>query len=444
MDFYVNDVTIPLLLIMGLNELFGTDPVTQGIIIATIGLILWILSNTWLGLRTAVKDLVTAHQALSQEGLNGGMAHPNSVIRLLLDNYHRRLGEYRITSMPASEIFSSDEYLSVAITSGSLSERRTAMLVSFAPRISSLFVTIGILGTFVGLTAGVYELRSGLDQDVMARISGLLSGLYLAFITSIIGLVSSMIASRMVVHPGMERFEAAIAAIARELDLTHRRDAPDQTVLLLEAIDSKLLPAIRSVGDGVERIAGIDRDGIQMIIEVSMESLRLEIINLTQEIKAEVMRQLEHEISAAANSARDASHMLASVATHLSPTLAALEDATRNATDSMASMHDVLSGRDLLTKELSEVTEALKAAHQAITQATNQFGETSSETSERVAMILTDIQHAATSLEHALRSTGTLGENLEEILQGFIDQASYAANVISGTTSRSPMQRKSK
>ncbi len=57
-----------------------------------------------------------------------------------------------------------------------------------------VFTGLGILGTFVGLVLGLSDLNfSGNTQVLEQGINNLISGMYLAFLTSIAGLVSSLL-----------------------------------------------------------------------------------------------------------------------------------------------------------------------------------------------------------------------------------------------------------
>ena len=60
----------------------------------------------------------------------------------------------------------------------------------------SIFLGIGILGTFVGLTFGLFQLSDFTDSDtLLLQVQGLISGMRLAFVTSVIGMFSSIIST---------------------------------------------------------------------------------------------------------------------------------------------------------------------------------------------------------------------------------------------------------
>ena len=64
---------------------------------------------------------------------------------------------------------------------------------SFNDLIGSAMTGIGILGTFIGLCIGLQNFDSGNSEEMMNTISSLIDGIKIAFLTSIFGMVSSLI-----------------------------------------------------------------------------------------------------------------------------------------------------------------------------------------------------------------------------------------------------------
>lgn len=64
-------------------------------------------------------------------------------------------------------------------------------LVEIVP---AIFVSLGILGTFMGITIGISDINTGADvQGIQTGINTLLSGMHFAFFSSIIGILLSLI-----------------------------------------------------------------------------------------------------------------------------------------------------------------------------------------------------------------------------------------------------------
>lgn len=58
---------------------------------------------------------------------------------------------------------------------------------------AGILVGLGLLGTFVGLTFAIYSIDTSSSEHLMASINGLLSGMFTAFLTSILGMSFSTI-----------------------------------------------------------------------------------------------------------------------------------------------------------------------------------------------------------------------------------------------------------
>ena len=55
-----------------------------------------------------------------------------------------------------------------------------------------MLVGLGLLGTFLGLTIGINDFKAGTPQEVMDSIQRLLPGMWMAFLTSVLGMVCSI------------------------------------------------------------------------------------------------------------------------------------------------------------------------------------------------------------------------------------------------------------
>jgi uncharacterized phage infection (PIP) family protein YhgE len=85
------------------------------------------------------------------------------------------------TNYPASEYFSGDAI--------SWADHINLRVLNAAP---GMLVGLGLLGTFLGLTIGINDFKAGTPQEVMDSIQRLLPGMWMAFLTSVLGMVCSI------------------------------------------------------------------------------------------------------------------------------------------------------------------------------------------------------------------------------------------------------------
>lgn len=140
-------------------------------------------------------------------------------------------------------------------------------------QIPSLISTLGVLGTFIGITIGLYHFDTyNLDDSIPL----LLSGLKTAFITSLAGMAGSIILNRIVnkILDDMDAEESesekntkkivdAIAAFQRELTndtmKKFRSDVNDNLVKITKTLVS-MNKALDQIKDDVEEIKGYNTE----------------------------------------------------------------------------------------------------------------------------------------------------------------------------------------
>lgn len=120
------------------------------------------------------------------------------------------------TSEPAEHWFSLDSlYDELVVSRANLP---AVFFLDHGRDISNSLVGIGIFGTFFGLMLGIGGFDVGSTDTIRFSVQSLLGGMSTAFITSIVGIGSSIIFLHVVYNPTMSRTEVAIAARCRRLD----------------------------------------------------------------------------------------------------------------------------------------------------------------------------------------------------------------------------------
>jgi len=174
----------------------------------------------------------------------------------------------------------------------------------YAISLPNLVVTMGVLGTFVGIFWGLYNFDVG---DIQGSIPALLEGLKFAFITSIFGMIMAIgIRLYPLVFPAVARRSGGdsratldtVAALLRadaEVRKSHYQKSDDLQQQIHQALadDGALSRRLRSLGDGLlakqdELLAGFS-EFAEKVAEKNNEVL---IESLT-----EVMREFNTKIN---------------------------------------------------------------------------------------------------------------------------------------------------
>lgn len=83
---------------------------------------------------------------------------------------------------------------------------------------SGSMVGLGLLGTFLGLTVGIYNFDSSTASGIQASIQSLLEGMGTAFVTSLVGMTLSLAYTILIDKPLRKSFHIAIAELNKVMD----------------------------------------------------------------------------------------------------------------------------------------------------------------------------------------------------------------------------------
>lgn len=125
------------------------------------------------------------------------------------------------TNIPASEYFNNIEVFKCF----SLNQK---MLDSA----SGTLVGMGLLGTFLGLTIGISGFDSSNSENIQNSIESLLSGMATAFITSLVGMLLSIIYTIFLDKPLRSKYTRALQILNNKLDESYYID--DLTVMKIQ------------------------------------------------------------------------------------------------------------------------------------------------------------------------------------------------------------------
>lgn len=341
--------------------------------------------------------------------------------------------------------------------------------------VPNLLTGAGILGTFVGLVAGIYLASGGLASDDIDQakqaMQTLLNGASLAFITSIVGLVSS-IAFSIGEKRGVHRFDELLGRWVNDLERRLLRVTPEklaqdqllqtrqQTQVLqgfteqlafqiADAFDQRLqayvsdsiAPALAKLVDGVEAL----REDRQQTDEAVLEKL---LATFTGELKgaagtemdalATTLTELNASLRTQADDAEQRHRENQTAAQQSAEQLADLfNQGTKNFQDAVGhSVEKMSKGVEAIVEKLTQQqqqatadnTQRLKALSEAFAEAVSGLRESLTQ----LRGITTDNEQAATKLatvieglDAAVQRVQRLAEPITAAAEGF--QASAAA-----------------
>jgi len=304
----------------------------------------------------------------------------------------------------------------------------------FFSSVPSHLMAAGILGTFVGLAAGIGGASQGLTAEnpieVQKALGHLLDGASLAFLTSIFGIGSSlafMIIERLIItslNRGMEAWCTSLGGrirllIPETIQQDQLREAKRQT-LQLERFNNELVFALEQALE--EKIAGKLVPKLETLIQ-AVEGLRQDQSDSTTRAVENMVSEFTRGLTARAGSDFDSmSSTIAKLNSTLEGSIRGMERSQTQmiqTLDSMvASMKDVLSsGSTALQSDLSramgQVTESLMESAAALSAKLEGAG---THAAEQISGSLQGFQTGVGTLKQTTEATAKLMDGMEVIL----------------------------
>lgn len=305
----------------------------------------------------------------------------------------------------------------------------------FAPRLvgnrflhaaPTALTTIGLLGTFFGLTIGLRGLDLGSTSDqVRIGIQTLVDGAALGFTASLWGVFMSLVTNiferwqeRQVVA-SIRRLQAQIDGLfsmrSPEQSLSdiaaHTSESKEALQVLHEKVGSALQESVKNVGEDTSR-------AVTDAIHASLTPIMTDLAKMASDQSAEVFKEVSSQLTASfkemgqslAEQLKASSDALRSTVDHLG------EQLTRQAEQNLAQMSDMQISaarhlddlRTTTTQQMDQLRETTTSQLVAVTAAT-----------ERQLLLLDDaLPRVVTQLDRAASLIGTATTGMDEVTSG--------------------------
>lgn len=269
----------------------------------------------------------------------------------------------------------------------------------------NLLTGLGILGTFVGLVAGIYLAGRGLGSENAGEVSDslqqLLSGASLAFMTSIAGLVSSIafnIAEKRQLHAldkltgvWVATLDECLERVTVESLATRQLEESRQQTLTFQQFSSELA---YQIADELGKKVSTDLTPTLEKLVSAVEGMRDQRKDDTTEMLQRVLGEFQQSLSGSAGKELEA----------LGTTLDKLNDKLSTQIEGISSQH--------LTMQ-AESERALEKLQQTLGDSTQEFH---AEMARSLSMINESLGAAVKDVARELRSAGTeAGTRLTEM-----------------------------
>ena len=252
---------------------------------------------------------------------------------------------------------------------------------------------LGILGTFIGLAGGISlasaGLSGGFDADntekLRTALNQLLSGAGLAFMTSIVGLIFSLIfavCEKYIVRNLQKHLGDFVNALDERVHLITSEDMSRQQLALQEEQRDLMQVFVDHVGQNIsDAINGMFSKEMQPLMERMVSelcSLRSDRATESQEVISSLTKELADKIHSAAGKEMDAfSAAFAEMHATLVPLLEEYKESQGRGLEASKAMNDTL-------QQLVNVHSSLHSCIQRIESSTSVFEEATAQTQRAI------------------------------------------------------------
>ena len=341
---------------------------------------------------------------------------------------------------------------------------------------SGILVGLGLMGTFLGLTIGIANFDSSNSENIQKSIQTLLNGMYIAFLTSLVGMGASILNTGFDKH-WRNNLQSKIKDFTDSLDalyyvddmelLQYRQhslleftdedgnkasissaighileESKSQTAALSsfntdlstmlnnslgEQIDQKLGPKMNAVIEHIDKLAETVVSPANDMMEKVASELKYSMTLIVNEFKQKVSDTATQQLDSISQSLASATKAIDVLPENISNAINSMQEAVANVEKSMLSLtEDIMSKQaDLLalqestTKESNKLIEELKAGIDRLDTVNGNYADT-----------IADFKKAQSHIEKSLDYVKDITENMQKAVFNFHNsQTEYAENM---------------
>lgn len=224
---------------------------------------------------------------------------------------------------------------------------------------SGILVGLGLMGTFLGLTIGIAHFDSSNSQHIQNSIQTLLNGMYIAFLTSLVGMGSSII------HTGIDKHWRNILLLKiNEITVKLDKEYYIDDLELLEYKQRKLLEFTDEDGNRVSVSSAIGH----IMEENKSQTAALSSFNtdLSTMLNNSLGEQIDKKLSPIMNNVIE--HIDKMAETVVTPANDMMEKVSTELKESMNLIVDEFRNKvsDTATKQLESISQSLTTASKSI------------------------------------------------------------------------------
>lgn len=409
------------ILALAISYLIWKDQVTAVFIGIIIGTFFYFFQEIW-GLKTAYDNLKTHNDANILESLADTKLH--DIAESYKKTIHIDINKTQKTNIP------SNEFLNIQSVAKVFGVNLKAL-----DSASGILVGLGLMGTFLGLTIGIADFDSSNSENIQNSIQTLLNGMYIAFLTSLFGMGSSLLNTGFDKH-WRNNLQMAINDITDQLDDEYYIDDME----LMEYRHSKKLEFTDDEGNRVSLSSAIghilEESKSQTEALCSFNTDLSTMLNnslgeqIDQKLTPVFKQVIEHIDKMADTVVTPANDMMEKVAGELKESMTLIVEEFRKKVSDTATQQ-----LDSISQSLSSASKAIDQLPENVTNAINSMQEAIAKVEKSMLTLTEDIMSKQADLLALQESTTTESKNLIDNLKTGLERLEAVNNNYMNTVS---------
>lgn len=151
-------------------------------------------------------------------------------------------------------------------------------------------ISIGVLGTFLGILVGLLYFKTGNAETIAQSINSFIDGMRLAFVTSIMGMITSLIIKRMQSKIEKEQTDSQANANNNSNRIADSLESIQNTTVNMSAKFDANTDALTKVISELTNVAFLIREGSSAVLGKSVSALADEVKNMSASIETSMVK----------------------------------------------------------------------------------------------------------------------------------------------------------
>ncbi len=308
---------------------------------------------------------------------------------------------------------------------------------AFLKIIPGTFIGFGILGTFIGFAGGLSSINISDSQSLLNSVQQLLGGLRNAFNTSIVGILSSMFCSFVLIHPLFNKLDSTSKNFCDYLDNKFYGTEVDAMAIVDEnnnkipfpVVLTQILSRLEGVSSNINEMGLIIGDQVTKSVKETLDKTIEKIIK-------EEIKKLKTDLNTSIELLKECQTGLQNAPQYLKEAAINMENSSKNSSavfeQFSESLIDIKNSLALLPKDFNSVNNSLSLTITKFSENQNMLSNALSESASAFEKTKEISQSLSDSYDEQSRKINESISRFSDILMEYKETSKESKELLAG------------